>query len=67
MFDEYFEKSKNCIFRGVPLSEFSKDELLAIAAFAIHDGQIMRDDFQRQTSFMRQLDKMRDNVIGLGL
>lgn len=64
MFDEYFEKSKNCIFLGIPLSEFSRDELLAITAYAINDAQIMRDDSERQISFMRQLDKI--HVIRLG-
>lgn len=62
MFDEYFERSKNCVFLGIPLSEFSRDELLAIVACGIHDNEVMRNDTQRHISFMQQLDKMRDNA-----
>lgn len=62
MFDEYFEKSKNCVFQGIPLSEFSRDELLAITAFAIHDNEMIRNDSQRQISFMRELNNLRNDV-----
>ena len=63
MFNEYFKKSKTCIFLGTPLDEFSRDELLAICAYAIHDAEVQKKDYERRFSFMRQLDKMRDNAI----
>lgn len=67
LFNEYFEKSKNCVFCEIPLSEFSKDELIAITAFVCDQIEIAKKDYDRQISFMQQLDRMKRNVIDLGL
>ena len=54
-----------CTFRGVPLADLSRDELMAVVAIGFDAQRRTSEEAMRQASFMSDICRAKSSRIGL--